>query len=56
MGVGGGGGGGSVFNDAYAILFPIFFIKAYAVCTRLNYLDLSRQFKWVPTVYAFIKK
>ena len=34
-----------VFNDAYAILFSVFFIEAYVVDTRLNCLDLSRQFK-----------
>ena len=32
----------SVFNDAYVILFSVFFIEAYVVGTRLN---LSRQFK-----------
>ena len=31
-----------------------FFIKAYVVGTNLNCLDLSRQFKSVPTTYAFI--
>ena len=35
----------SVFNDAYAILVSFFFIEAYVVGTRLNCLDLSRQFK-----------
>ena len=30
----------SVFNDAYAILFSVFFIEAYVVCTHLNCLDL----------------
>ena len=35
----------SVFNDAYAILFSVFFIEAYVVGTHLNCLDLSRQFK-----------
>ena len=35
----------SVFNNAYAILFSDFFIEADVVCTRLNCLDLSRQFK-----------
>ena len=30
--------------------------KAYVVGTRLNCLDLSRQFKRVPTTYTFIKK
>ena len=33
----------SIFNDAYAILFSVFFIEAYVVGTRLNCLDLSRQ-------------
>ena len=35
----------SVFNDAYVILFSVFFIEAYVVGTRLNCLDLLRQFK-----------
>ena len=35
----------SVFNDAYAILFSVFFTEAYVVGTRLNCHDLSRQFK-----------
>ena len=46
--------------DDYLIFMPyfflIFFIKAYVVGTHLNCLDLSRQFKWVPTTYAFRKK
>ena len=46
----------SVVNDAYSILFSVFFIEAYVVGTRLNCLDLSRQFKQVPTTYVFIKK
>ena len=33
-----------VFDDVHAI-FLIFVIKAYVVGTRLNWLDLSRQFK-----------
>ena len=33
-----------------------FFIKPYVVGTHLNCIDLSMQFKWVPTTYAFIKK
>ena len=33
----------------------LLFIKAYIVDTHLNGLDKSRQFKWVPTTYAFIK-
>ena len=36
--------------------FLIFFIKTYAVGTRLNCLDLSRQFKQVPTTYVFYKE
>ena len=39
-----------------SVLFGYFFIKAYAVGTHLNCIDLSMQFKWVPTTYAFIKK
>ena len=41
-----------------SVLFVYFFtrIKAYAVGTHLNCIDLSMQFKWVPTKYAFIKK
>ena len=35
----------SVFNDAYAILFSVFFIEAYVVGTHLNCLNKSRQFK-----------
>ena len=30
----------SVFNNAYAILFSVFFIEAYVVGTHLNCLDL----------------
>ena len=33
----------SIFNDAYAMLFSVFFIESYVVDTRLNYLHLSRQ-------------
>ena len=33
-----------------------FFHKTYVVGTHLNCIDLSMQFKWVPTTYAFIKK
>ena len=36
--------------------FLYVFIKAYVVGTHLNCIDLSIQFKWVPTTYAFIKK
>ena len=39
-----------------SVLFVYFFIKAYVVCTHLNCTDLSMQFSWVPTTYAFIKK
>ena len=38
-----------------SVLF-VYFIKAYVVGTYLNCIDLSMQFKWVPTTYAFIKK
>ena len=34
-----------LFDDVYAIFFLIFFIKAYAVGTHLNCIDLSMQFK-----------
>ena len=39
-----------------SVLFVYFFIKAYVVGTHLNCIDLSMQFKWVPTTYTFIKK
>ena len=39
-----------------SVLFFYFFIKAYVVGTHLNCIDLSMQFKWVPTTYAFINK
>ena len=32
------------------------FIKAYVVGTHLNYLDLLKQFKRVPTTNAFIQE
>ena len=35
----------SVLNDALATLFSEFSYKTYVVGTRLNCLDLSRQFK-----------
>ena len=35
----------SIFNDAYLILFCVFFIEAYVVGNPLNCLDKSRQFK-----------
>ena len=38
-----------------SVLLVYFFIKAYVVGTHLNCIDLSMQFKWVPTIYAFIK-
>ena len=37
-----------------SILFLYFFIKAYVVGTHLNCIDLSMQFKWVHTTYAFM--
>ena len=36
--------------------FVYFLIKAYVLGTHLNCVDLSMQFKWAPTTYAFIKK
>ena len=39
-----------------SVHFIYFFIKAYVVGSHLNCIDLSMQFKWVPTTYAFIKK
>ena len=36
--------------------FLILFIKTYVVGTHLNCIDLSMQFKRVPTIYAFIYK
>ena len=44
-----------LFDDGLAI-FVYFFIKAYLVGTHLNCIDLSMQFKWISTTYAFIKK
>ena len=38
------------------VLFVYFFLKAYVVGNHLNYIDLSMEFKLVPTTYAFIKK
>ena len=38
------------------VLFVYFFKKAYVAGTRLKCIDLSMQFKWVLTTYAFIKK
>ena len=37
------------------VLFVYFFMKAYVVGTHLNCINVM-QFKWVPTMYAFIKK
>ena len=50
-------------NDAYGmflwafflLIFFFFFIEAYVVGTQLNSIDVSMQFKWVSTTYAFIK-
>ena len=39
-----------------SVRFVYFFINAYVVGTHLNCIDLSMQFKWVSTTYAFIKK
>ena len=39
-----------------SVLFVYFFIKAYVVGAHLNCIDLSMQFKWVPTTYVLIKK
>ena len=39
-----------------SVLFVYFFIKAYVVGIHLNSIDLSMQFKCVPTIYALIKK
>ena len=39
-----------------SVIFLYFFLKAYVVGTHSNCIDLSMQFKWVPTTYAFIKK
>ena len=39
-----------------SVLFVYFFIKAYVVGTHVNCIDLSMQFKWVPTIYVLIKK
>ena len=36
--------------------FLTFFTRAYVMGTHLNCIDLSMQFKWVPTTYAFVKK
>ena len=36
--------------------FVYFFVNIHVVGTHLNCLDKSRQFKRIPTTYAFIKK
>ena len=46
--------GGDIITTS--ILFVYFFIKTYVVGIHLNCTDLSRQFKWVPKTYAFLKK
>ena len=46
----------SVIQITASVLFVYFFIKAYVVGTHLNCIDLSMQFKCVPTTYAFIQK
>ena len=38
------------------LFFLIFFIKAYVVGIYLNCIHKLKQFKWVPTTNAFIKK
>ena len=43
-----------IFNDAYVILSLIFFMKAHAVGTHLNCLDLSRRFRQAST-FCFYK-
>ena len=40
----------------YSLELPRRVHKTYVVGTHLNCLDLSRQNKWVPTTYTFIKK
>ena len=45
----------NLFDDVYPIFFLIFFTKAYVVSTHLNCIDKWMQFRWVPTIYAFIK-
>ena len=35
----------ALFDDNYAGFFLILFIKAYVVCTHLNCIDKSMQFK-----------
>ena len=44
-----------LFDDVYVIFF-YFLYKAYVVGTHLNCINMSMQFKLVPTTYAFKKK
>ena len=39
-----------------SVLFVYFLIKAYVMGTPLNCIYLSMQFKWVPIIFACIKK
>ena len=39
-----------------SVLFDYFIIKVYVEGTHLNCIDLSMQFKWVPTTNVFKKK
>ena len=46
-------------QSSHSVVFtlqPVYFTKTYVVGTHLNCIDLLMQFKWVPTIYAFIKK
>ena len=46
-----------LFDDVYVIfVFFYFLYKAYVVGTHLNCINMSMQFKLVPTTYAFKKK
>ena len=38
---------------ASVLFINFFFIKVYVVGSHLICIDLSMQFKWVPTTYAF---
>ena len=49
----------NLYNDAYLIMqyffSLIFFIKTFVVGhIHLNYLDLLRQFKWIPITYMLL--
>ena len=44
------------FQITASVIFLYFGIKSYIVGTHLNCINLSMQFKWVPTTYAFMKK